>query len=232
MSNRPSTYTAKDLNCPISLDQMTLPTKTPCDHTFEKKHIEEWITTHHNSTCPCCRGPIALDTLSPNLPMRNYIFQETPDKKEHIKRVLAAGEKHTDSETAFLNDPMHKQLKKEIETKQQRKVSIKQLETIDKKLYAANANIIMVASILVFTPSLTTGLVLGFQISMQSLPGGFLISLTIAISVTQIGFLVHGIITKTQATKEKQQLLSNNSLLTKADISDRPAPLIVCRSLE
>jgi hypothetical protein len=40
--------------CPITLDKITFPVKTPCGHIFEKENIIEWIK--EKRTCPVCRN--------------------------------------------------------------------------------------------------------------------------------------------------------------------------------
>lgn len=51
-------------NCPITSEPIKIPSKSPCDHTFEKNAIETWLTNH--SDCPVCRTKINLKELRPD----------------------------------------------------------------------------------------------------------------------------------------------------------------------
>lgn len=68
--------------CPISLEIMAYPVKTPCNskapHTFEYYHILNWLSSKSEPNCPTCRQPVQIKQLQLN-----------PDKEREIHEKVA-----------------------------------------------------------------------------------------------------------------------------------------------
>ena len=52
-----------EFRCSICNEPFEKPTCTPCDHTFCRSCIEEWLKKSNdtNSVCPVCRHPLSID---------------------------------------------------------------------------------------------------------------------------------------------------------------------------
>ncbi|ARA72093.1 hypothetical protein BNJ_00269 [Kaumoebavirus] len=50
-----------EMFCPISQSLMEEPTRTPCNHVFDKHCIEKWLESH--DTCPICRTKLSANDL-------------------------------------------------------------------------------------------------------------------------------------------------------------------------
>ena len=52
----------EDFTCPICMELLDIPVCTPCDHTFCRECIEEWLD-ENEKCCPTCRSALNTDNL-------------------------------------------------------------------------------------------------------------------------------------------------------------------------
>ena len=71
------------LYCPITLEQFTDPVLAQDGHTYERQAIEEWI--RQNGTSPITRQPLSLESLYPNILVKQLIdsFEESTREKNY-----------------------------------------------------------------------------------------------------------------------------------------------------
>jgi hypothetical protein len=70
-------FTEDDFNCPIGLELMTDPVKTPYGHYFERSNIVGWLAK--NSTCPLSRQALKADQLVDATELKSAIQAAHPE---------------------------------------------------------------------------------------------------------------------------------------------------------
>ena len=60
-----------DIICPISQEIIVDPVRTPCDHSFDKTYIQQWLLT--SKTCPVCRREVSVFDLTTDFSLAEKI---------------------------------------------------------------------------------------------------------------------------------------------------------------
>ena len=69
----------QELICPITMNLMRDPVFTCDGQTYERRAIEEWLTTHQTS--PLTGAVLSSSTLTPNVTLRSYIDRLVAERK-------------------------------------------------------------------------------------------------------------------------------------------------------
>ena len=94
----------ESLLCPISLQCMMVPCITRCNHIFDFRNVNQWITKYNN--CPICRSSIS-DTI--NLDSDHELLKTLQKIKIKYKRKTYTYKEFVETEHNFTDEFVIKQ---------------------------------------------------------------------------------------------------------------------------